>query len=63
MHQMRMSITYISSMMLRAKNLEIRNSMTVKTQNKTKQTAVKWSQIRRAMHEDRAMHEEDDPSF
>jgi hypothetical protein len=31
MHQMHISITSISSMMLRPKNLEIQNVMTVKT--------------------------------
>jgi hypothetical protein len=30
MHQMRISTTYVSSVMLRLKNLEIRNVMTVK---------------------------------
>jgi hypothetical protein len=37
MHQMHISITYISSMMLRSKNLKIRDIMTVKTQTDCRQ--------------------------
>jgi hypothetical protein len=50
MHQMRISIIYISSVMFRQaeKKMEIRNVMTNDSQNiPPKQSAVKWSQTRR----------------
>jgi hypothetical protein len=50
MHQMCISTIDVSSVMLRPKNAETGNGMTVKkkkTKTKTtKQRAVKWSQIR-----------------
>jgi hypothetical protein len=46
MHQMYISTIYVTSVMLRPKNMEIRNVMTIKIHKKTKQRAVKWSQIR-----------------
>jgi hypothetical protein len=42
MHQMRISTTYVSSVMLRPKNLEIQNIMTVKTRKKSP-TRMPWN--------------------
>jgi hypothetical protein len=44
-HQMHMSIIYFSSVMVRPKQLEIRNVMTVKIPKTPKKTAVRRSQI------------------
>jgi hypothetical protein len=45
MHQMRISTNYISSMMVRPKNLELQNVMIVKTENNAKHSGVKCNQI------------------
>jgi hypothetical protein len=48
MHRMCISTNYVSSVMLRPKNLEIRNNVrTEKKTNKTNHHAMKWPQIHR----------------
>jgi hypothetical protein len=60
MHQMRISIIYISSVMLRPKKLEIRNVMTVKILKRPK---IECREMEPNPSKDRAMHEGNNPSF
>jgi hypothetical protein len=50
MHQMRISTTYVSSVILRPKNLEIRNVIAVKVQGKKPQTEcqpkISWNKVK-----------------
>jgi hypothetical protein len=62
MHQMRISIIYISSVMLRPKKIEIRNVMTVKIPKK-KKTKIECREMEPNPLKDRAIHEGDNPSF
>jgi hypothetical protein len=47
MHQMRISKIYVFSVMLKPKNEEIRNIVTVKIPKNPKHSAENWCQIRR----------------
>jgi hypothetical protein len=60
MHQMRISTTDISSVMIWAKSLEIRNAMTVKIRKKTQ---TECREMEPNTSKDRAMYEGDNPSF
>jgi hypothetical protein len=58
MRQMRISTTQVSSMILRSKNLEIRKKKCEKNKNQTG-----CNEIESNPSKDRAMQEEDNPSF
>jgi hypothetical protein len=59
MHQMHISIIYISSVMLRPKKFEICNVMTIKTPNRHK---MECHEMEPNPSKNRAMHDGDNPS-
>jgi hypothetical protein len=63
MHQMRISTTQVSSVMLRSKNLEIRGKKCENWKSRRKKTKTEYYEIEPKSSKDRAMPDRDNPSF
>jgi hypothetical protein len=63
MHQMRISTTQVSSVMLRSKKLEIQENKMWKLKELSDENQTQCHEIEPNPSNDRAMHEGDNPSF
>jgi hypothetical protein len=63
MHQMRISTTQVSSVMLRFKKLEIRGKKMRKIEEQSDENQTECREIEPNLSKDRAMPERDNPSF